>query len=142
MEGKVETINYKTIRYPGHRQIMHLLMYDLFLENDKPTLKKILETAIPKIDEDVVIIYVAVIGFKQAQLIEENYVTKIYSRSLFGFEWSAMQITTASSLCAVVDLVLANQALKGFYCQEMLDYQVFLQNRFGKIFQQEGESRC
>ncbi len=34
-EGKVDTLNYKTIRYPGHGKLMRFLMYELILKNDK-----------------------------------------------------------------------------------------------------------
>jgi len=40
--GKVNTMNYKTLRYPGHCEKIHLLMNDLKLNNDRVTLKRIL----------------------------------------------------------------------------------------------------
>ena len=41
-EGKVDTLNYKTIRYPGHGRLMRFLMYELIMKNDKQQLEKIL----------------------------------------------------------------------------------------------------
>ena len=43
--GNVRTMNYKTLRYPGHCEKIHLLMNDLKLNEDRETLKRILERA-------------------------------------------------------------------------------------------------
>jgi len=37
MQGKVRTMNYKTLRYPGHCEKIHLLMKDLKLNEDRET---------------------------------------------------------------------------------------------------------
>ncbi|WP_455203042.1 saccharopine dehydrogenase family protein, partial [Kaarinaea lacus] len=74
---KVKTMNYKTMRYPGHCEQIKLLMNDLKLNHDRATLKCILENAIPKTLQDVVLIYVAVNGLKHGDYFEENYVKKI-----------------------------------------------------------------
>ena len=55
-------MDYKTIRYPGHCAQMRLLMNDLKLNQDRATLKRILENAVPQTLQDVVIVYAAVTG--------------------------------------------------------------------------------
>lgn len=85
---------------------MRLLMNDLRLNEDRPTLKRILENAIPKTYQDIVIVYVSVEGIKRGELTERNYVKKIYPVEICGLEWSAIQVSTASGVCAVVDLTL------------------------------------
>src|SRR5207253_7282400 len=47
-KGKVNSLSYKTIRYPGHCAKIRFLMNDLHLNHDRNTLKRILEGAIPK----------------------------------------------------------------------------------------------
>ncbi|MBX9449640.1 MAG: hypothetical protein KL787_07990 [Taibaiella sp.] len=39
LEGKVDTLNYKTIRYPGHAAYMKFLLYDLWVEKRPGTVK-------------------------------------------------------------------------------------------------------
>ncbi|MAZ39850.1 MAG: saccharopine dehydrogenase [Legionellales bacterium] len=135
--GKVETMSYKTIRYPGHCEKIKFLMNDLLLTQDRETLKIILERAIPKTYQDVVIIYVSITGYKQGKLIESNYVNKIYPCCFYGYDWSAMQVTTASSVAAVIDIILADEkSYQGYQCQENIHFETFIQNRFGKIFQE------
>ncbi|HEX9137407.1 MAG TPA: saccharopine dehydrogenase NADP-binding domain-containing protein, partial [Nitrospirota bacterium] len=106
--GKVQTMNYKTLRYPGHCEKIHLLMKDLKLNEDRETLKRVLEHAIPQTLQDVVLIYASVTGTKDGGFFEENYVKKIYPQCIKGKLWSAIQVTTASSVCCVMDLVLKN----------------------------------
>lgn len=133
--GQVRTMNYKTLRYPGHCEKIHLLMKDLKLNEDRDTLKRILERAIPQTLQDVVLIYASVTGMRREGLFEENYVKKIYPQCIRKRLWSAIQVTTASGLCAVVDLVLSDPATyRGFVTQESFPLKDVLDNRFGACF--------
>jgi saccharopine dehydrogenase-like NADP-dependent oxidoreductase len=133
--GKVQTMNYKTLRYPGHCEKIHLLMKDLKLNEDRETLKRVLEHAIPQTLQDVVLIYASVTGTKDGGFFEENYVKKIYPQCIKGKLWSAIQVTTASSVCCVMDLVLKNPSrYHGFITQESVPLKDFLANDFGACF--------
>jgi saccharopine dehydrogenase-like NADP-dependent oxidoreductase len=128
-------MNYKTIRYPGHCQQMRLLLNDLKLNHDRGTLKHILENAVPQTLQDVVIVYAAVTGKQDGQLREENYVNKIYPQVIAGRLWSAIQVTTAAGITAVVDLVLEQrQRYQGFVAQEQFRLTDILANRFGRYY--------
>jgi saccharopine dehydrogenase-like NADP-dependent oxidoreductase len=135
LKGKVNTLNYRTIRYPGHAAIMKALLNDLGLRHRRDLLKDILENALPTTTQDVVIIFVTVSGRREGRLIQETYANKIYSRPVGGKMYSAIQMTTAASMCAVLDL-LAQGTLpqKGFIHQEDIRLKDFLANRFGKLF--------
>jgi saccharopine dehydrogenase-like NADP-dependent oxidoreductase len=139
--GKVTTMNYKTIRYPGHCDQMRLLMNGLKLNDDRDTLKRILENAVPQTLQDVVVIYAAVTGMQDDQLREENYVNKVYPQVVAGRLWSAIQITTAAGICSIVDLVLSNpDKYKGFVAQEEFSLPDILSNRFGRYYAHGGSS--
>jgi saccharopine dehydrogenase-like NADP-dependent oxidoreductase len=130
-----EQINYKTMRYPGHCAQMRLLMNDLKLNSDRATLKRVLEHAVPQTLQDVVIVYAAVAGKQDGELREENYVNKIYPQMIAGRLWSAIQVTTAAGVTAVVDLVLASpRKYQGFVAQEQFDLPAILENRFGQYY--------
>ncbi len=134
-QGKVTHMDYKTIRYPGHCQDMRLLMNDLRLNEDRETLKKILEKAVPKTYQDLVMIYVVVQGYQGREFIEESYVKKVYPKTIAGKLRSAIQVTTASSLCAIVDLVLASPAkYHGLVRQEQFSLNAFISNQFGRHY--------
>ncbi len=133
--GKVNSLNYKTIRYPGHCAKMRFLMNDLKLNNDRPTLKRILENALPRIAQDMVLIYVSVTGMQQSVFTEESYIKKFYTETIDNTVWHAIQHTTASSICCVVDIVLTNpNHYHGLIKQEQFSLSAFLQNRFGNYY--------
>ena len=135
LEGKVRTLNYRTIRYPGHAVIMRALLNDLRLRDRRDVLKDILENAVPTTLQDVVIVFVTVSGRNNGQLVQESYANKIYSRDVDGRTLSAIQITTAAAISTVLDL-LANRQLpqSGFVRQEDIPLNAFLENRFGRVF--------
>lgn len=134
-EGKVKHLSYKTIRYPGHCSKIKFLMNDLKLNDDRDTLKRILERALPKTRQDVVLVYVSVTGMQKGKFIEENYVKKFYPKRLNGHRWSAIQLTTASGICALVDMVLSNpNKYQGFVRQEQFTYDELIKNRFGEYY--------
>ncbi len=134
-ENKIQTMNYKTLRYPGHCEKMRLLMNDLQLNKDRQNLKHILEEALPRTNQDVVIIYVAVEGMQHGEYLEETFVKKIYPKTIAKAQWSAIQVATATSACAVIDLVLQAPVIpKGLVTQESIALDAFLQNRFGQYY--------
>lgn len=60
---------------------------------------------------------------------------KIYPQTIGGKLWSAIQITTASALCAVVDRLLSPGALyKGFVTHQTFGLKEILENRFGRYY--------
>jgi saccharopine dehydrogenase-like NADP-dependent oxidoreductase len=138
---RVNTMNYKTIRYPGHCEQMRLLMNGLKLNHDRGTLKRILENAVPQTLQDVVIIYAAVNGMQDGELREENYVNKVYPQVVAGRLWSAIQVTTAAGVCAVIDIVLADPThYHGFVAQEQFRLRDILENRFGRHYAHGGSN--
>ncbi|MDH4124987.1 MAG: saccharopine dehydrogenase NADP-binding domain-containing protein [Gammaproteobacteria bacterium] len=139
---RARSMNYKTIRYPGHCEQIRLLMNGLNLNHDRPTLKRILENAVPQTLQDVVIIYAAVTGMQDGEFREENYVNKVYPQVVADRLWSAIQITTAAGICSVLDIVLsAPGKYKGFVAQEQFRLADVLNNRFGKYYAHGGTNK-
>ena len=135
LAGKVRNLNYRTIRYPGHAAIMKALLNDLRLRDRRGLLKDILENSLPATLQDVVIVFVTVSGLKDGHLIQETYANKIYAREMGGRVISAIQITTASAICAVLDMLDAGTVRgAGFVRQEEIALADFLANRFGAAY--------
>lgn len=134
-QGKIQTMNYKTMRYPGHCEKVRFLMNELRLNENRRILKTILENAIPKTYQDMVIIYVTVEGIKQGELTEKSFVKKVYPEVICGLEWSAIQVSTAAGVCSVLDLVIGQEnEFKGLILQENFFMSDILNNRFGNCF--------
>ena len=136
-QKKINTLNYKTLRYPGHCEKMRFLMDSLQLNKDRKILKEILERVIPTTDDDVVIIYVSVEGRANDRIYEKSYMKKIYPVRVSDIPCTAIQISTASSACVILDLVLTQkEKYKGFIMQEDFKLSDFLGNRFGLYYAQ------
>lgn len=136
LEGKVENLNYKTVRYPGHRDIVKMLVRDLRLGMRRDVMKDVFETAIPITYQDVVLIFVTVSGWMDGHLTQESYAKKIYSQTVGDRLMSAIQITTAAGICATCDLLMEGKLpQKGFVRQEEAKLSDFLANRFGRYYQ-------
>lgn len=132
--GRVKNLDYKSIRIPGHCEKMHFLLNDLKLREQPELLKEILFKVIPHVDEDKVVIYVSVQGLKQGRLIEKTYTNTLYPHSYNGYNFTAIQMTTASSICTMVDLVMKDGKFNGLVKQEQVKLSQFLDNRFGKYY--------
>ena len=137
LQSKTKELNYKSIRYKGHRHLMDFLINDLYLGKKKRRfiLKDILEYAIPTTKQDVVLIFCSVTGIKNDRLRQITDVRKIYNKTINNQNLSSIQITTATALCAVLDLFV-NKKLKGtgFMKQEDINIDKFLANKFGKEY--------
>lgn len=132
LKGKVTNLNYRTIRYPGHRDILKLLLQDLRLADRPELLKDIFETSIPMTKQDIVLVHVTVTGQQNGRYMQETYAKKIYAREINGKICTGIQITTASGICAVLDLLVEGKLSKGgFVKQEEIDFKDFIENRFG-----------
>jgi saccharopine dehydrogenase-like NADP-dependent oxidoreductase len=136
LEGKVvDELNYKTVRYPGHCAHLQLLCEDLRLRERREIFKDVLEAAIPITLQDVVLVFVTVTGMRDGRFMQESYANKVYSSEINGVAWSAIQVTTAAGVCAMVDLLRAGKLpCKGFIRQEDVTLDVFLRNRFGRYY--------
>ena len=135
--GRVRELNYRTIRYPGHAAVMKLLLRDLRLSERRGLMKEILEGALPSTLQDVVVIIVTVAGYRDGRLIQESYANRIGGDGRL----SAIQLTTAAGICAVLDLLGQGRLPQhGFVRQEDVDLAAFLGNRFGRVYAADDRS--
>ncbi|MEZ2351970.1 saccharopine dehydrogenase NADP-binding domain-containing protein [Caballeronia sp. RCC_10] len=139
LAGKVETLDYKSVRYPGHRDLMKFLLDDLRMSTDRDGLKAMLKRAVPSTTQDVVLIFVTVTGMRGGpggQLVQNVFTRKIFAKEVCGAPMSAIQITTAGAVCAELDLFREGVLPQsGFVRQEQVPLEAFLNNRFGKLYE-------
>jgi len=133
--GKVRELNYKTIRYQGHRDYMAFLLTELRLSEERALTKQILERAVPVTFQDTVVMFSTVAGWRNDQLVQVSDARRVYNSVVHGENFSAIQLTTAAGLCVMLDLqrqgVLAE---RGLVRQEQVSLEAFLGNRFGECY--------
>ena len=133
--GQVRNVSYRTIRYPGHCDILKLLLKDLGLERCRDLLKEIFETALPRTNQDVVLVFCTAKGMKNGMLREKSFINKSYAREINGEVWSAIQITTSAGVLGVMDLMRQGKLPKeGFVKQETVKLSDFLATEFGALY--------
>ncbi len=134
-EGRVDTLNYKTIRYPGHAKLMRFLLYELILKNKRELVEQILTEAKPPVQEDVVYVYAVVEGWKDGQLAREEFYRAYHPIKIDGRHWRAISWTTAASIAAVVEMVAAGTLpQRGFIKQEDISLEAFLKTKNGALY--------
>lgn len=150
-EGKTTAesrIAYKTIRYPGHRDLMKFLLQDLRLgvEDAKATeggrvfdrrlAIDLLDHAIARTLQDVVIVFINGIGIRDGRREQINFKRAVHAVELFGRTWPAIELTTAAGVCAMVDLHrLGKIRATGFVKQEECSLAEFNRTVFGLAFE-------
>ena len=81
-------------------------------------------------------------SLKDGRLMQETYVNKVYAQPVGGTIRSAIQITTAGAVCAVLDMLAHGELPQtGFIRQEDIPLADFLANRFGRFYAPESEVR-
>lgn len=136
LHGKVRNVTYKTVRYPGHRDLIAFLLNDLKFSDDREGLKKVFERSIPTTLQDKCIILVEATGTIGSKFAQKTYASTVYNQTVAGRHFGAIQVTTAAGVCGAIDLVLSGSlgARKGFIKVEELPLKSFLANEFGKLF--------
>src|ERR1700740_2241672 len=88
-EGLVGELNYKTLRYPGHRDLMKFLLYDLNLAQKQDLLTQIFDQEVPITLSDVVVVFVNSVGNDEGGLIQRRFVYTTYAGTVSGRPLSA-----------------------------------------------------
>jgi saccharopine dehydrogenase-like NADP-dependent oxidoreductase len=132
LEGRVVDLDYKTVRYKGHQYLMMFLLEGLRFRDRRDLLKELMEKCIPCTSQDVVLVFSTVTGWINGRYEQVADARKIYHADMDGQHSSSIQITTATSVCAVLDLFrLGKLPTRGFVRQEDVGLQDFLDNQFG-----------
>lgn len=139
-EGKLDTLNYKSIRYPGHGKLMKFLLQELILKEKKEEITAILENAKPPVEEDVVYVYAVVEGWKNGKIARSEYYRAFSPIVVDGISWRAISWTTAASIAAVIEMV-DNGSLpsQGFIKQEDIPFDKYLETDNGQFYKQQQE---
>lgn len=137
--GKVDNIDYKTMRYPGHVQLMNFFFHELLMRERRELAGEILVNAKPPVDDDVVYVHVAAEGVISGALSRHEFVRAYKPREMAGKRRTAIAWTTASSVVAAIEMV-RDGALsgQGFLRQEDIPLEAFLNTRTGAAFAIDG----
>ncbi|HEY5644948.1 MAG TPA: saccharopine dehydrogenase C-terminal domain-containing protein [Pseudomonadales bacterium] len=140
--GRVDNLDYKTMRYPGHASLMNFFFHELLMREDRELAGRILKNAKPPVDEDVVHVHVSAEGKRHGRLSRREFVRSYFPVEIDGRMWRAIAWTTASSVCAVIEMVAAGALPgKGFLRQESIPLEAFFATANGARYAAHGRHR-
>lgn len=131
LTGKVASMDYKTIRFPGHYAWVEEQINNIS-DSDQPVkaLQLIMENQIPHIEEDQIIIYAAVQGKDSNGTLRRRETSKqILPQKIGKYQLRAIQTTTATPLIQSAQILLESK-LKGVLLQSKIDTTSFLNGKF------------
>jgi saccharopine dehydrogenase-like NADP-dependent oxidoreductase len=135
LQGRVRNLNYKTIRHPGHRDAMHLLLHGLRLIERRDLLRQVLEGAVPHSREDMVVIAAMASGMRAGRLEQLTRGTRIFGAALRGRQRTAIELTTSAGMLAAVELFATGQLpQQGFVRQEQCTLAALSNTRVAPYF--------
>ena len=133
--GQVDNIDYKTMRYPGHAELMNFFFHELLMRDRREDAGEILVNAKPPTDNDVVYVHVASEGTIDGHMRREEFVRAYRPIEIAGRMRTAISWTTSASVVAVIEMVRDGKLPgQGFLKQEDIPLDAFLATRTGALY--------
>lgn len=130
LSGKVKTLDYKTLRHTGHYDWVQEQINNLNTDKPIKTLQQIMEKHIPHIEDDQIILYVAVQGKDAYGTLRRREISKqILPQKVGKYRLRAIQTTTAVPLIQSAQLLLES-SYKGVVLQSEIETKRFLNGEF------------
>jgi len=131
LSGKVCSLDYKTLRYPGHYEWIEKQIKKI--GNTTSTIKELqhkMQEAIPHIDDDQIVLYAAIQGRDIEGVLRRREIAKtILPQKIGNHLLRAIQTTTAAPLAQAAQLLLEGKH-RGVLLQSHIDSATFLNGFF------------
>ena len=135
--GRVDNIDYKTMRYPGHMRLMNFFFHELLMRERRDIAGEILTHAKPAVDDDIVYVHVSSEGTIEDRLQRREFVRSYRPIDIDGKRETAIAWTTAGSVVAVIEMVRSGTLPNsGFVKQEAIPLAAFLSTSTGRLYDQ------
>lgn len=133
--GIVDNIDYKTIRYPGHVELMNFFFHELLMRERRELAGEILINAKPPVEDDIVYVHVAAEGEINDRLQRKEFVRGYRPIEIAGGKQTAIAWTTAGSVVAIIEMVREGKLPNsGFLKQEDVKLDDFLTTKTGSLY--------
>ncbi|MGC0142013.1 saccharopine dehydrogenase C-terminal domain-containing protein [Pseudactinotalea sp. Z1732] len=142
-EGRVQRLDYKTLRYPGHFKQMQFLFDELHLRDRRELADEILVNAKPPVNDDVVHLHAAVEGVREGTLQRLNDVRAFRPIEIGGRTWRAISWITSASAVSMVELAATGRLPNtGFIRQEDIALSDLVDTQAGSLITTHGTISC
>ncbi len=139
---RVDRLNYKTVRYPGHCELMRFLLHELRLADRRDLVQQLLADAYPPVPDDVVLVSATAEGVKAGREAREELVRLYRPQPIAGEVRTAISWTTAAGAVAMVELLARGELPEaGFVHQEDVSLELFVSTSAGQLLVQDATAR-
>jgi saccharopine dehydrogenase-like NADP-dependent oxidoreductase len=133
--GKVDNVDYKTMRYPGHMRLMNFFFHELLMRERRELAGEILTNAKPPVEDDIVFVHVSAEGHIDGRLSRREFVRAYRPIEIGNRMETAIAWTTSASVVSVIQMARAGELPgKGFLKQEEIPFAKFLETSTGRLF--------
>ncbi|MFT4831313.1 MAG: saccharopine dehydrogenase-like NADP-dependent oxidoreductase [Psychroserpens sp.] len=131
LKGKVRSLDYKTLRHHGHYSWVQEQLRGIDpKKNPIPDLQEIMKISIPHVEDDQIVLYVAVQGTDAKGTLRRREITKTIRPQKVGHhQLRAIQTTTAAPLIQSIQWLLEKRP-KGISLQSSLPTKEFLNGEY------------
>ena len=131
LKGKVRSLDYKTLRHPGHYAWIDDLLSNLEnRENAINELQQKMQEVVPNIEDDHIVLYAAVEGKDAAGMLRRREISKRILPQIVGkHKLRAIQTSTAAPLAQAAQLLLES-SVNGVLLQSQIDPIAFLNGNY------------
>ena len=137
--GRVGNMDYKTLRYPGHVDLMSFFFHELLMRKRRELSGEILLHAKPPVRDDVVFVHISAEGTADGRQLRNEFVRAFYPRRLCGKKRTATSWATAASAVSVTELVRRGDLpARGFLRQEGIPFDLFSATTTGAVLAKLG----
>jgi len=132
--GRIRRLDYKTMRYPGHLELIRFLMQDLRFRDHPDELVRIFHRSIPATRDDFTLVSVRGLGIKDGRLEEHTFWRKVEGRHIGDHFFTGIEVSTAAGVCGLIHAVLEDGDATGFVRVEDVSYDRFMESPFGRYY--------
>ncbi len=134
-QGRVANIDYKTMRYPGHANLMNFFFHELLMRDRRKEAGEILINAKPPVQDDIVYVHASAEGSIDGKLQRREFVRGYRPVEVAGKQRTAISWTTAGSVVAIIEMVRGGSLQStGFLKQEEISLNAFLETPTGGLY--------
>ncbi len=132
---RIERLDYKTIRYQGHCDLVRFFLQELRMGQHREQAEEILSRSYPPVEDDIVLVYAAAEGERDGRPVREEFVRMLEPRQIAGRQRTSIAWTTAAGVVGAVQLLAAGRLpQRGLVRQEDMPLDAFLETAAGSLF--------
>jgi saccharopine dehydrogenase-like NADP-dependent oxidoreductase len=131
LEGKVRSLDYKTLRHPGHYAWVKTQLAAMRHELDPfAAFEREMQRVIPHVEDDRIVLYVAVEGKDASGTLRRRETARLILPQVVGkHKLRAIQTTTAAPMLQAAQMLLESER-KGVVLQSRIEPASFLNGNF------------